>query len=279
MYFTCSICLATCYVMQKPSYYISKIKEELTQKQKHNPHYSLRAYARDLGMHPATLSQVIKGTRPLPLKNSLNVTRKLALGPREKTLFMESLLRSKTKLDEIKISPLDERFILDESYHQVIAEWEHFALLELFNLDEFIPTFDEIKKRLSLSTHRTEVVIHNLLTAGLLKKNHHGQYEKVHSDIRTTEDIKNNALKESHRENLKIANEKLDTIELELRDFSSSTLAIDLKKLPEAKTIIREFRQKMTSLLRDGKKTDIYQLAIQFYPLTPTKKENIQENL
>ena len=45
-------------------------------------------------------------------------------------------------------------------------------------------------------------------------------------------------------------------------------LAIDLSKLPEAKTIIREFRRKMATLLRDGKKTDVYQLGIQFYPLT-----------
>ena len=64
---------------------------------------------------------------------------------------------------------------------------------------------------------------------------------------------------------------------MELRDFSSTTVAIDLDKLPEVKTIIREFRQKMTTLLRDGKKTDVFQLAIQFYPLTKIDKmEKIQ---
>ena len=69
---------------------------------------------------------------------------------------------------------------------------------------------------------------------------------------------------------------KLKEIEVELRDFSSMTASIDLDQLPEAKTIIREFRQKMASLLRNGSnKTDVYQLAIQFYPVT--KLENTGE--
>lgn len=55
------------------------------------------------------------------------------------------------------------------------------------------------------------------------------------------------------------------------------TMALSLNKVPEAKTIIREFRQKMSALLKDGYKTDVYQMAIQFYPLTNTKKQ--MENL
>lgn len=78
-------------------------------------------------------------------------------------------------------------------------------------------------------------------------------------------------------ETLEIGKNKLEEIEVELRDFSSATVAIDLEKLPEAKTIIREFRQKMSALLRDGEKTDVYQLAIQFYPLTENAKKSIKE--
>ncbi len=98
---------------------------------------------------------------------------------------------------------------------------------------------------------------------------------KVHEDVRTTEDIKSQALKDSHKETMRMGIDKLDQIEVELRDFSSSTIAIDLNKLPEAKAIIREFRQKMAALLSGGEKTDVFQLAIQFYPLTQTiEKKN-----
>ena len=263
--------------MQQQVYYITKLKECLSQKQKENPHYSMRAYSRDLDLHSSTLSQILKGRRGLPFKRANDVALKLALSPKEKTLFMESFYRSKTNIDEIKVNEQDDRFILDESYYKLVAEWEHFAVLELFNLRSFDIGIENIAKKLKINTNRAEVVLLNLTNCGLLIKNDHGVFEKTHSDIKTTEDISNNALKESHKEALKMGLHKLEKIEVELRDFSSATVAVDLDKLPEAKTIIREFRQKMTALLRDGNKTDVFQLAIQFYPLTKTKeKEKLQ---
>lgn len=253
-------------------YYLMKLKEELSLKQRENPQYSLRAYARDLGIHPSTMSQIIKGNRPLPFKDSGNVVMKLKLGHKDRTLFMESLMRKKTSIDAIKIHALDQRFMLDESHYKIIAEWEHFAVLDLFELEDFEPTIHGITSKIDVTENRAQVVLNNLLTAGLLK-HEDGKLLKVHDDVRTTEDISSRALKDANVEVIKKGLEKLEDIEVELRDFSSMTAAIDLGKLPEAKTIIREFRQKMASLLRDGKKTDVYQLAIQFYPLTKTKKE------
>ena len=126
---------------------------------------------------------------------------------------------------------------------------------------------------MKITLNRAEVVISNLMTCGLLVRNEEGKLVRAHRQVKTTEDVTSQALKESHKETLRMGINKLEEVEVELRDFSSTTVAIDLEKLPEAKTIIREFRQKMSALLRDGNKTDLYQLAIQFYPLTDSKKE------
>lgn len=259
------------------AFYQSKLKEGLSLRQRENAQYSLRAYARDLGIHPGTLAKVIKGERPLPIKDFKNVVNKLKLGPRDRTLFMESLLRRKTNIDYIKIDPLDTRHIIDESNYKVIAEWEHFIVTDLFDLPDFKATVEDIANRLEINVMRAEVVTENLIISGLLTKDKSGKLHRVHSSVKTTEDIKSQALKEAHMETLKIGMKKLEEIEVELRDFSSTAMAIDVDQLLEAKTIIREFRQKMTALLRDGRnKTDVYQLAIQFYPLTKTSKS--QEN-
>ena len=253
-------------------FYVLKIKEDLSRKQKVNPQYSLRAYARHLGLHSATLSMVLKGQRSLPAKNITQVAQKLALAPKDQSLFFESFYKIKAKLDDIKIDLAnDDRFMLDESYYKVIAEWEHYGLLTLFDLIEFDPSTKEISERLDITLNRSEVVLNNLVSAGLVKIGENGKLAATHSQVRTTSDIQSNALKQSHLENLELAKQKLEEIEVALRDFSSTTVAIDLEKLPEAKTIIREFRQKMTALLRDGEKTEVYQLAIQFYPLTKLK--------
>jgi uncharacterized protein (TIGR02147 family) len=222
----------------------------------------------------------LKGKRPLPLKNASTVCEKLRLGPKERTLFMESLFKAKTNIDEIKIFESDERYIMDESYFQVIAEWEHFVVLDLFDLPEFDFSLSEIAGRLAISVHRAEVVVNNLITCGLLIQNQNKQWGKAYSNVRTTEDIKSQAIMNGNKEAILMGVKKLEEVEVELRDISSMTIAMDLEKLPEAKTIIREFRQKMTALLRNGNKTDVYQLAIQLYPLTDNKfKKDNKERL
>lgn len=254
-------------------YYVTKLKESLSWRQKENPQYSLRAFARDIGINPGTLVKVIKGERPLPLKISKQVLDKLKLGPKERTLFMESLIRKRTSIDTIRIDPLDSRFIVDESNYKIISEWEHFAVTDLFDLPDFKATTEDISQRFSIPLNRAEVVVQNLLTSGLLEKSDDGKLTRVHGEVKTTEDVKSQALRESHIETMKMGISKIEEIEIEFRDFSSMAAAIDLEQLPEAKVIIREFRQKMAALFKKGThKTDVYQLAIQLYPLTKLKR-------
>lgn len=251
-------------------YYLKKLKEDFSRRKRANSFYSLRAYARDLRVHPSTLSQVLLGNRPLPLKNANRVLETLSLGAKERTLFVDSLGRRHAALDQIKLPEKDERFILDEAYYQIIAEWEHYAVLTLFDCDDFDSSPDKISKRLNISVTRTEVVIGNLLQYGLLKRDTDGSLVKSHPKIRTTEDVTSQALRASHRDALELGKQKLDEVDVQLRDYSSMMAAIDIEKLPEAKAVIREFRQKLSELLKSGNRTQVYQLAIQFYPITDT---------
>lgn len=253
-------------------YYVEVINRDLLQRQEKNPQYSLRAYARDLGMEPSALSKILRGLRPLSIKSAGDVARSLRLNPVERTKFIESLYRTRYNIDAIDIKEEDDRFMLDESYFKVIAEWEHYAVLSLYDISGFRASAEEIAHRLNISPERAEEVLGNLLAAGLLVMNDDGDLVKTHSVVRTTEDHKNKALAESHREALRMGLEKLDAYDVDHRDFSSTTLAVDLEKLPAAKTIIREFRMKMTSLLKEGDRSEVFQLAIQFYPLTDLKR-------
>jgi len=243
-----------------------------------NPSYSLRAFARDIEVHPSTLSLILKGKRPLSFKDAKVVQNKLKLPAIDFTRFMGSVLRSRSKLDDITIPALDERHIIDDTHFQVIAEWEHYAVLELFDLTGFECNESEIALRLGIDLERSKEVLENLVTAALLRKNSIGTFEKVFEDIKTTEDVSSLALKASHKETLQLGIDKIDEVSIDLRDFSSATLSIDMEKLAEAKAIIREFRMKMRALMATGNKTEVYQLGIQLYPLTCTQltKGNIQ---
>lgn len=69
------------------NYYSKKLKEVLVQKQRVVSSYSLRAFSRDLDMHPSTLSLVLQERRPLPKKNVEKVIQKLEMTPSEEAIF------------------------------------------------------------------------------------------------------------------------------------------------------------------------------------------------
>lgn len=264
------------FFMEQQTTYINTLQEVLAARQSANQSYSLRAFSRDLGMHPSTLSQVLNGKKNIPKKNMAQVLENLALSPVEETLFRENYYRRKTRLDNIQISQdYYQRKMVDETNYNILAEWEYYALLTLVETDDFVSTVDFISKRLKITKERTREVIKGLTKAGLLAYDENEKLVLTNGPLRTTEDISSKALKKSHKETLDMSKTKLDEIEVELRDFSSMTVAVNPEKLQEAKTVIREFRQKLASLLRDGEKTEVYQLAIQLYPLTETLEKDL----
>ena len=72
-------------------YYIIKLNEVLLARQQLNPRYSLRAYSRDLGIHPSSLSQILRGNRSLPSKYSNPIADRLPLKPEEREEFINSI--------------------------------------------------------------------------------------------------------------------------------------------------------------------------------------------
>ena len=57
--------------------YRTTLLDELTRRKNKNPSYSLRAYARDLGISSTSLSDVLSAKRNLSRKNALKVAEKL----------------------------------------------------------------------------------------------------------------------------------------------------------------------------------------------------------
>ena len=105
-----------------------------------NPSYSLRAFARDLGLSPPQLSNVINGHRGLSPKVVQKVLAVLALDPTQEQIFVNSLQakfspsQSQRLVAKAKIAYLNDDLktrYLDSDLFKVVSNWHHFALLEL----------------------------------------------------------------------------------------------------------------------------------------------------
>ncbi len=258
-------------------HYLTTLKREFAKKQRASRTYSLRAFARHLGIPASSLALILKNKRPFPVAAAGKVCQKLNLSPRETQLFHQSVQLRRanlTTLTELKLPKVG--VVLDEeAYFRVIAEWEHYAVLHLLDTRDFIANSTSVSDRLCITETRASDVLENLLNCGLLVADKNAQFSKTHAHVRTTEDILSPALRKSHKEALEMGLEKLETVSMDLRDYSSMTLAIDPSRLPHFKKLIREFRQKLTTFSEEGDLQEVYQFCFQMYPLTKIKKENL----
>jgi plasmid maintenance system antidote protein VapI len=120
--------------------YIQILKKKLLARQQKNPHYSLRAFARDIGLHPSSLSAVLKEKRNLPIDFCEQIVEKLDLSKKQKIEFIESVYKQKKwnfPATQLKKS-IDKKTLEGHLYYKIIAEWEHFAVLTLLEIPMWI---------------------------------------------------------------------------------------------------------------------------------------------
>ena len=206
------------------------------------------------------------------LSSAEKISNKLELSPKEKDRFISSIfeIKSLKRLASFPLKPKKEELLLDqtETQYKILSEWEHYAILSLLECDDFQSDVEWISRHLGIAKLRIEQVLQRLKDAKLIKISKSGKIQKTFEKLKTSEDVTSKAIQKSHHESLEMAQEKLKTVPLEKRDYSTVTMAIDSRHMEEAKVLIREFRKRLASLMEDGRKTEVYRLSIELYPLT-----------
>lgn len=95
-----------------------------------------------------------------------------------------------------------------------------------------------------------------------------GKIHWVHGPEKTTDQVSSEAVREFHKNVITEAKSKIDTVLVSERDYSSMIMFVDQTKLEVAKEEIKNFRRKLSALLEDGNKNQVYALNIQLFPLS-----------
>ena len=258
-------------------YYIFKLKNDFEIKHSKNSAYSLRAHANFLGLDSSVLSAILKGKRDLPYKYAEEICKKLKLTETENKSFLFSVKYQKNKRKSKLLSSdkIAHEKILDEQRHyNVISKWEYYTVLNLIKLNNFKSNHMWMAKKLGIPVVKLEKIIEELLKIGLMEKDKNGDYKRTVSKLNTTQDLYSKALRESHKQIFDIAKEKIDTVSINKRFYSNSTIPISINKIQIAKEIIRDFRDKLCDLLKDDDCSEVYNLTVGLFPLT-----NVDDNL
>jgi uncharacterized protein (TIGR02147 family) len=230
------------------------LRAKLTEIQKTNPQYSLRAYSKKVGVHVGALSSILNGKRNVSRELAERITTKLMLDPQERSEILCHFpeKRRYQKSDLTNAFP-DPRYLeFNASQFKVVAEWEHFAVMSLLNCEGFQGKVSWISGRLGITETRATQVIQRLLELGLFSLNENGEITRSKQSYRTSDDVADLSLKK-------------------VRDFTSITMAIDPRKLSMAKERIRKFQDELSDLLEEGTRTEVYRLSMQVFPLSKLK--------
>ncbi|MBS1985788.1 MAG: DUF4423 domain-containing protein [Bdellovibrionales bacterium] len=245
-------------------FYLAKLRSEYVARHQRNPKYSIRSFARDLRLDPSALSAVLRTKRKIPKKSLLTVAEALRLNSQQSHNF----LQSHATADLRQLKQVESLYRLDENEHfQIIAEWEHYAILSLLQTYRPPGTISWASNALGLSPSRTQQIFGRLEAAGLVQRRGE-RYRSTGLRLTTSEDVASRALQQAHSNSLLRAQAKLKSLGPEMRDFSGLVCAVNLDQLDAARTLIRKFRTEFASLVEQGSRREVWQLSVQFFPLT-----------
>jgi plasmid maintenance system antidote protein VapI len=253
-----------------PSHFKEYLQQELAHRIQMNSRYSLRAFAKSLGLEPSLLSKLIHGKRPITEQMIQRLAPRLGLTPESQRQFLKSeqCERSFTGV------PLE--------HIRVIADWYHFAILELIKIN---PDLDAkfAAKSLGLSLAEAKLALNRLENLEYIEK-HKGQWRQLPNranNTTTSHNFTEIAFQKLQEQILQQAALAMKKTNITFRDQSSMTMAISSKKIPQAKEKIKKFRRDLCAFLEEGTAIDeVYQLSISLFPITNLNPSHpTQENI
>ena len=231
-------------------------------KKQNSGKYSLRSFAKDLGISPGRLSSFYQQSNIPSLKTVDKIARQLKLNADEKKRFLVAIDNDKKR----RLVQRADVIIKKEDMH-VVTDWVPYAILSLLLIKGFSLSASSVAERLGISVAHAEACINKLISLGLIEMEQ-GQWKPIKKKISTEIDIPSEHIRKSHEEKMQLSIQRMHEVPVELRDYSSITFPVDLNNLATAKKMLIDFRRSLAEQMQWGTPSEIYLLNLQLFPLT-----------
>ena len=246
---------------------VEHLRNELGKRCRKNPNYSLRAFARALKIDSSSLSAILNEKRKVSPKIAKKLLDELGVDPATKQKIITSMVGL-----EDAAPPAAEFVEMEMEKMRVIADWEHFAILALLETDDCKHSVSWISNKLDIGTGTVMEALSRLEKVGMLKKEN-GKWLTTGASLTTSTDIPDPSLRKHHQQYIEKALFSLENHSVEERDITGITMAIDQRRLPEAKKMIRNFRRQLCKFLEGGEQDRVYRINLQLFPIDRPKTE------
>ena len=272
------------YHYSKPHIFL---KDAWLEKKNSNPAFSLRAWAKQMGLKGhAPIQLILKGQREIPKKYIPFFSESFKLCP-EQSLYFEALVNySNANTDYEKAFYMERMREMGKKRPLETIEFEHYeflknplhiAILEMTSLPHFKEDPLWIKNKISFPCEVVQIkeAIERLLALNLLTRDRLGHLRKTYKHFSSKNDVKELAVKEYHKSISELAIKAVFHQDVLDREFNGYAFNIQKQDMEKAKKMIREFGQHFVREFEkenDGDET--YQLNNQFVSLLKKDKRS-----
>lgn len=243
-----------------------------------NPSYSLRALARDLEVSPAYASAILSGKKSLPEARIKDFIKVLDLDDVAALQLRHAVVpevRVEAKKEESASAIDPENFNcytpLDKKKYEILDNWFNIAIMDLTTCTDFVSSAEWIAKKLKISKLETEIAIENLKFHNLLVEVD-GRLQKVEKKLRFPTKMSQTVIRKFHKQMIKKAYEELDNKTeddaFDKRLITGATFALNEEKMKILKEKIQNAIYEVSIMASEGPCQSVYQMNVQFFPLT-----------
>lgn len=261
--------------------YQSILLAELHRRQLANPQYSLRAYAKDLGLTSGRVSEILNGKQGLSALRARNIADRLGLPEERKSYFID-LVQAKHSRSERERKEAQYRVGLvtgDREYEQVelsrlrcLSDWLPFAILERIKIKNYSPNIQSLSKQFQVSTSQIRSAVHSLTQVGMLRTVG-DRWRVISRNTLTGKGVPSLVIKKYHHQLMKRAISALYNQPMHRREFESLIFNLDKTRMNELKNKIRQFiLDTDKEFSNDETATDVACISLQMFLLTEDEK-------
>ncbi len=154
---------------------IEKLNSELAKRKKTNSSYSLRAFARDVGINHSLLSRIMASKLEVSSKMVERISENLTFTEEELSEIKKEMTFKKrfSSLSDLTLSEIKALSVED---FKSIQQCYHYAINEITKIDDFFPSCDWLSNRLNLSSSEAQYLFNKLIDLRMIFISDNGNY-------------------------------------------------------------------------------------------------------
>ena len=260
------------------------MQDAFLDRRKKNPQYSLRAFARDLGMSHTLLSLIFSGQRSLSPKQAVKVAVALKMSHQDTERLVSGTLGLKTTTKSVVSGGVTSVMTVEIEKFRFMSSWLHFALLEMVPLKTFRYVPSVLAKQFSVTSIEVRTAFERLLNLGLIQEVSKGRYQKLKRQFVLTTDASHASVRAYHEGVMNLVLKELNKTAIQdfkRRYIGAGVVAIrdvDLHRaIEELKEFKSNFLKKYADLDVKREAAQVFQVNVQLFALsqkTGSKNEN-----